>query len=319
MDFIEKLEKASKIHNNIKKNICNNFILNNSALDIVNYIENEISTSLPNEKNSGIAFPTGLSVNNVVAHYTPTKNDNFYITNNDVLKIDYGVHVDGYIIDSAFTFNNNNKFTNICKASEDAVNQVIKNIGVDSKFKDLSRIIEETVKSYEYEDKGVLKPVKIIENVYGHNIKQYSIHGGKFLYPTVQKDDTQIVDEDEIMAIEVFTSNGFGMSKLDYDVKNYSHYKLKNEFMDRNIPLFPIKKMNLISDFIKETYGTLPFCPRFINKTHEDITINNLQTLFKFNIIDSYPPLLECKDKSVSAQFEHTICVREKGVIDFNK
>ena len=78
--------------------------------------------------------------------------------------------------------NLNNKYDVLLDASKDAIESVIKNIGIDTKFKELSNIIEEVVSSYEYNDNGVLKPVKIIDNLYGHNIKQWNIHAGKFLF-----------------------------------------------------------------------------------------------------------------------------------------
>ena len=317
MDFIEKLKKASEIHNNIKKSLTKDFILNNTIIQIANHIENEISNRLKNEINNGIAFPTGINIDNVVAHYTPSNIDNYFINDNNIVKIDYGVHVDGYIIDSAFSINYNEKYKPILDSSETAIKNVIKNIGVDTKFQELSNIIEETVNSYEYEENGILKPVKIIDNVYGHNIKQYDIHGGKFLYPTFHEDDNQIVEEDELMAIEVFTSNGRGLTKLDNNFNNYSHYKLKKKFMERNIPLYPIKKLNIIGDLIKSEFKTLPFCPRFFKNI--DVSSSNMQSLFRMGLIDSYPPLLEYNNKSKSAQFEHTILVRESGIIDFNE
>lgn len=317
MDFIKKLENASVIHNNIKSLLTKDFLTNNSIFEIASFIENEISNNLNNEINNGIAFPTGINIDNVVAHYTPLNETNTFIQNNNIAKIDYGVHIDGYIIDSAFSVNYDEKYKSICEASEEAVLNVIKNIGVDARFKELSSIIEETVNSYEYEEDGVLKPVKIIDNVYGHNIKQYQIHGGKFLYPTVHEDDDQKVDDDEIMAIEVFTSNGSGSTKLDTNVKNYSHYKLKNDYEKRNIPLFTNKKLNNIGGIIKNKFSILPFCPRYFSNTK--VSVYDMQNLFNFKVVDSYPPLLECDLKSKSAQFEHTIVVREAGVIDFNK
>jgi|TARA_B110000285_G_C15082772_1_gene594432 methionyl aminopeptidase len=316
MDFVQKLEKAAEIHNNIKSTLNKEFLLNNTIIQIANHIEKEISNNLQNEINNGIAFPTGINIDNVVAHYTPSNKDNYFINDNNIVKIDYGVHVDGYIIDSAFSINYNEKYKSILDASESAIKNVIKNIGVDTKFQELSSIIEETVNSYEYEENGLLKPVKIINNVYGHNIKQFNIHGGKFLYPTVQKNDNQIVEEDDILAIEVFTSNGSGVTKLDHNLNNYSHYKLKPEFIERKIPLYPFKKLNIIGDLIKSDFKTLPFCSRFFKNI--DVSTSNMQNLFRLGLLDSHPPLLECNSKSKSAQFEHTILVRESGVKDFN-
>ena len=289
----------------------------------LNLIEDKIRELSPkNTINNGIAFPTGISLNNVAAHYTPTKNDSHTIKSNDVIKIDYGVHNDGYIIDSAFTINLNNEYEVLLNASKDAIESVIKNIGVDSRFQELSTIIEEVVSSYEYNDNGTLKPVKIIDNLYGHNIKQWNIHAGKFLYPRKKENDVQIVEDGEIMAIEVFTSNGDGITVMDENVHNFSHYNLKSEFMERPIPLFKNKKINILTNVIKDNFKTLPFCPRYINNNHKQYetyaSITSLQQLFSSGIINSYPPLVETDATSKIAQFEHTIYIGENSKIDFN-
>ena len=313
-ESMDCLQKASTIHFKVYKELTSDFLMNNNTYEIANHIENIIKENSNDQRANGIAFPTGININNVVAHYTPRSDEEYYIKADDIVKIDYGVHYDGYIIDSAFTFNFNNKYKPIMEASKESVKTIIKNIGVGSHFCDLSDIADEIVNSYEYEDKGVLKPVKLIENVYGHNIKRWNIHGGKFLYPTVQSDDTQKVEEDEIMAIEIFTSNGSGLVKLDRNIKNYSHYKLKPQYETQNIPLFPIKKMNMLADTIKEYFGTLPFCPRLLNI---NTSINELQYLFSNKIIDSHPPLIEINGTK-SAQFEHTILCTETKVIDYS-
>ena len=323
MEIIDKLKNAANIHNKTKEYIIPYVKENFDTFTLCNLIEDKIRELSPKDSlNNSIAFPTGISLNNVAAHYTPTKNSSHIIKTDDVIKIDYGVHNDGYIIDSAFTINLNNEYEVLLNASKDAIENVIKNVGVDTKFQELSSIIEEVVSSYEYNDNGVLKPVKIIDNLYGHNIKQWNIHAGKFLYPIKKENDDQIVEDGEIMAIEVFTSNGDGITVLDENVHNFSHYNLKPEFMERPIPLFQNKKLNLLTKVIKDNFKTLPFCPRFINnnrKQHETYaSITSLQQLFSSGIINSYPPLVETDSNSKIAQFEHTIYVSESSKIDFN-
>ena len=79
MDFVQKLEKAAEIHNNIKSTLNKEFLLNNTIIQIANHIEKEISNNLQNEINNGIAFPTGINIDNVVAHYTPSNKDNYFL------------------------------------------------------------------------------------------------------------------------------------------------------------------------------------------------------------------------------------------------
>lgn len=317
-DIVKNLQIAADIHNQTKEIVLNNITENTNINTLCDLIENNIieKNENLNQLNQGIAFPTGISINNVAAHYTPGKNENYCIKKSDVVKIDYGVHHNGYIIDSAFTVNLDNKYNILYEASKDAVLNVIKNVGVDSKFSELSKIIQETVNSYEIDD----KPVKIIDNLYGHNIKQWKIHGGKYLYPTVHQNDEQVVDDNEIMAVEVFTSNGDGVTMLDPFIQHYTHYNLKDNFLDERIPLFTNKRLNLLGILIKNNFKTLPFCPRFLNRknTKFNTTVSNLQELFINKVVNSYPPLIETNKNSKIAQFENTIFVSEEKKINFN-
>lgn len=56
------------------------------------------------EIKKGIAFPTCLSVNNCICHFSPTKNDTDYVLKaGDVVKVDLGAHIDGFIAVAAHT------------------------------------------------------------------------------------------------------------------------------------------------------------------------------------------------------------------------
>jgi methionyl aminopeptidase len=319
---IEDLKQAGEIHTSVKKYIYPLLYSGMKIIDICKLIETKIAEEVnkisSHQLNNGIAFPTGISINNVAAHYTPAFNDDTTIKNNDVIKIDYGVHINGNIIDSAFTINFSNEYSQLLDASHEAVKGIIKNIGVDSRFGELSKISQEIVESYEYND----TPLKVIDNLAGHNIKPWTIHAGKLLYGKLtnnpEYDDLKI-DDGEVMAIEVFVSNGNGTTILDMNPVNHSHYMLKNG--NENIPLFQNKKTNQLINDIKTNFNTLPFCPRFIdniNGTHRNYT-HNLHDLFNSGYINSYPPLLETNLKSKVAQFEHTIYVSETKKINFTE
>ena len=314
---LDKYIKAGEIHRKVRDYITPYLTNGIKYVDIVKIIENKISEEIDSlnkvnkqQINNGIAFPTGISVNNVAAHFTPSYKDKSILKNSDIMKIDYGVHIEGCIVDSAFTINLNEEYSEILQASREAVNGVIKNMGVDSRFGDLSAISHEIVESYEY--KG--EPLKVIDNLAGHNILPWKIHGGKLLFGKPQKNtdyEDLKVDDGEVMAIEIFVSNGNGTTQLGMNPLNYSHYMLKPEV--EKIPLFTTKKTNEVSKIITKHFKTLPFCPRFIdtiNKTHTNY-LPNLQELFRNGYINSYPPLLETDKNSKVAQFEHSIYVSE--------
>jgi len=311
---MDNYSNAGKIHSKVKNFIIPHLQPGIKYIDICKLIEHKIkqeTTLLAGQQlNNGIAFPTGISVNNVAAHYTPSFGHTEVLKESDVVKIDYGVHIDGCIVDSAFTINLDNKYNCLIDASKEAVNTIIKNIGVDSRFGDLSTIACEIVESYEYER----KPLKIIDNLAGHNILPWTIHGGKLLHgckTNNPKYDDLKIDDGDIMAIEFFVSNGNGTTILDTNPKNYSHYMLKDD--KQKLPLFKNKKTNQLAKTIQTHFKTLPFCPRFIdNVSSKHINYSySLQELFNGGILNSYPPLLETDTKSKVAQHEKTIYISE--------
>jgi methionyl aminopeptidase len=79
---------------------------------------------------AGLAFPTGCSLNNCAAHYTPNNGDNTILQRDDVCKIDFGTHINGRIIDCAWTVAFNPKYDELLKAVREATNtgiQVMEN------------------------------------------------------------------------------------------------------------------------------------------------------------------------------------------------
>ena len=191
MTNLENYKIAAEIHKNTQAYIKPLIKPNMTLLDICEKIEsnikkeylkldNNLHISNP-QYNNCIAFPTGICLNNIAAHYTPTLNDTTILKSGDVCKIDFGVHYNGCIIDSAFTVNLNNTYNSLLDSSREAVDKVIKNIGVDVKFNELSCIAKEVVESYEIEINGDTKPIKPIDNITGHNILPWKIHGGKLL------------------------------------------------------------------------------------------------------------------------------------------
>lgn len=87
--------------------------------------------------------------------------------------------------------------------------------------------VQEAMESYEVELEGKTKPVKAVRGITGHDIKQYSIHGGKYV-PFVKTADQTRMEEGEIFAIETFGSTGRGYIKdgvstlIRNPIKNYS-------------------------------------------------------------------------------------------------
>lgn len=143
------------------------------------------------------------------------------------MKIDFGTHINGRIIDTAFTVAFNPMYDNLLEAVKDATNTGIRQAGIDVRLGDLGALIQETMESYEVEIRGRTHQVKVCKNLNGHSIDPYKIHAGKTV-PCVKTNSTVKMQEGETYAIETFGSTGKGFVKEEGDC---SHY-----MMDLNLP-----------------------------------------------------------------------------------
>lgn len=115
---------------------------------------------IENGLESGLAFPTGCSLNHCAAHYTPNAGDPTVLQYDDVCKIDFGTHVNGRIIDCAFTLAYNPKYDKLLEAVRDATNTGIREAGIDVRLCDIGEAIQEVMESYELELDGKVYPSK---------------------------------------------------------------------------------------------------------------------------------------------------------------
>lgn len=112
--------KSGKIAREVREWIRGNVRAGSGILDVAERVEAEIV-----RKGGQPAFPTGIGVNEVTAHYTPQEDEVGVIKEGDVVKIDYGVHIDGYIADTAITITENPKYQSLLDATEKALQAAI--------------------------------------------------------------------------------------------------------------------------------------------------------------------------------------------------
>jgi len=250
----------------------------------------------------GMGFPTGVSINNCAAHYTPNAGNKMVLHKEDVMKVDFGVHFNGRIVDSAFTMTFDPVYDNLLAAVKDATNTGVREAGIDVRMSDIGAAIQETMESYEVEIAGTTFQVKPIRNLNGHNINQFQIHGGKSV-PIVKGGDQTKMEEGEVFAIETFGSTGKGYVRGDLEV---SHYARRADAPNISLRLASAKN---ILNVINKNFGTLPFCRRYLDRLGQDKYLLGLNNLVTSGIVESYPPLCDIKG-SYTAQFEHTILLR---------
>jgi methionyl aminopeptidase len=237
----------------------------------------------------------------------------------ELLQVDFGVQIDGRIIDSAWTVYFNPKYDNLVTAVREATDTGLRHAGVDARLCDLGEAIQETMESYEVEIDGKTYPVKSIRNLNGHSIAQYNIHGGKTI-PIVKGgcEESIVMEEGEIFAIETFGSTGRGYVVEDLEC---SHYMKR--FDAPHVALRMQSSKKLLAH-INKTFGTLAFCRRWLDRPdggsafvngqngRQDKYMGALKNLCDVGIVQPYPPLCDVRG-CYTAQYEHTIMIRPTG------
>ncbi|KAI8363123.1 peptidase M24, structural domain-containing protein [Mortierella sp. GBAus27b] len=302
-DQYNEVRRAAEVHRQVRQYARRNIKPGMSMIDICEMIENGTRALVEaNGFESGIGFPTGCSLNHCAAHYTPNAGDKTVLQYEDVCKIDFGVHVNGRIIDSAFTLTFDPVYDNLLAAVKDATNTGIREAGIDVRLCDVGAAIQEVMESYEVEIGGKTYQVKPIRNLNGHSIDPYKIHGGKSV-PIVKGGDQTKMEEGEYFAIETFGSTGRGYVHEDMECSHYARiYDVKH------VPLRLPRAKTLLNTINKE-FGTLPFCRRYLDRVGEQKYIVALRNLVEAGIVDEYPPLVDTKG-SFTAQYEHTIVLK---------
>jgi len=297
------IREAAEVHRQVRKDAQLFIKPGMSMVEICQRIEAGTTALVQsNGLERGFGFPTGCSLNHVAAHYTPNYGDKTVLSADDVMKIDFGVQINGNIIDSAFTMTFNDKYDALLEAVKDATNTGIREAGIDSRLGEIGAAIQEAMESYEITLDGKTYPIKSIRNLNGHSIGLYQIHAGKSV-PIVKGGDMTKMEEGEVYAIETFGSTGKGWVNEDMECSHYMKV-----FDAPYVPL-KLKKSNELLRHIETHFGTLAFCRRWLEDTGESKYLMALKNLCDVGLVRAYPPLCDIKG-SFTAQYEHTIILR---------
>ncbi|KAI0452110.1 peptidase M24, structural domain-containing protein [Xylaria acuta] len=308
-DFLSDYRQAAETHRQVRQWAQRNIKPGQALTEIAEGIEDSVRRLVGHDGlaegdaiKAGMGFPTGLNLDHIAAHYSPNAGNKMVLQQNNVMKVDIGVHINGRIVDSAFTMAFDPMYDNLLAAVKDATNTGVKEAGIDVRLGELGERIQEAMESYECEINGTTYPVKSIRNLSGHTILPYSIHGTKSV-PIVKSADTTKMEEGDIFAIETFGSTGNGYV---HDQGEVSHYALKSDAPKVDLRLTSAKSL---LNVIKKNFSTIPFCRRYLDRLGQDKYLLGLTNLVQSGVVEDYPPLVD-KKGSYSAQFEHTILLR---------
>ncbi len=287
---LESYKKAGKINSQVREEVLKTIKPGMKILDLAEFIEKKIE-----ELGGKPAFPVNIGINDITAHYTPSSNDQTEIKPGDVVKIDVGVQIDGYVSDHAYTYCSEKN--GMVKVAEEALEAGIKVIKPGVRVTEISKAINEVV-----EKAGL----GVVINLTGHGLDQYVIHGPPKI-PNVDHDSGDILDEGMVVALEPFVLESNGTVKDSEPVEIFS-------FMQpRPVRL---QEARQIMELSADEYNGMPFCKRWIIKKgfspfKTSFAIKQLETV---EALRGYPVLRENRGKPV-AQAEHTVIVGNPSIV----
>lgn len=283
-EIIGKYVTAGKILSQVRSEARDRIKVGVSLLEIAEFVENR-AIELGAD---GSAFPCNISRNDEAAHATPLAGETT-VFGEDVIKLDIGVHVDGYIADSAITIDLSGDYTDLVKASEAGLEAAIDTVKAGVNTADIGAAIEDAIVSHGF------KPVG---NLTGHGLARYIPHAHPSI-PNRRVGKGVELKAGDFIAIEPFATDGVG-KVVDGSLTEIF------QFIGKKPVRLPAARV-LMKEL--EQYQTLPFAKRWLKSPRLDFALMQLE---RSGIVHSYPVLKEVGGGMVS-QTEHTVIVTKDG------
>jgi methionyl aminopeptidase len=286
-DVRESLLRAGRISREVRERAV--ALVNEGALllDVA-----EEAEDLMRKRGAKPAFPTCISIDHIAAHYSPTHDDTTRFRHGNVVKLDLGAQLDGWIADTAVTVEvGTRNWTELVRASELALQTAIEAVHAGVSTRAIGEGIQRAIESHGY------RPVR---NLTGHTIERYLLHAGKSVPNIPHGHD--VLGEGEVVAIEPFASSGAGQVDGRRTGNIYRVVRTK-----------PLKQPEL-NDYLvllSNEFKTLPFAERWAYRL-EPRTPALLNALLRTGSVMTYPALLDL-DGGIVAQTEHTMIVQKSG------
>lgn len=240
------------------------------------------------------AFPLQISRNHIAAHYCAFLGDTTAAEENDLIKVDCGVHVDGFVADTAISvdLSRDGRHAHLLAASREALEAAIRVAGPGVEVAEIGREVERAIRRHD------LNPVR---NLTGHGVGRWIIHRAPQI-PNVPSGSGKL-QADTCVAIEPFATDGGGMVREKGD----PHVFMAKRNLKKPKGVDP-KVLEAIEEFGGLPFGSRCLLARFPYAPVAQ-TINGLAAA---NQLVAYPPLVERAGAYV-AQFEHTLYISEDG------
>ena len=290
-EALEKFRLSGKILRQTREEMRHFVKENMLIIDVCEKAENTIR-----KKGGTPAFPCNVSINEVAAHYTSPPDDKRKIPEKAVVKVDIGVHVDGYVTDTAFTACFNPEYSKMVDAAEYALETALEIIHGDLSVTKIGSQIEKAIRN---------RGFKPISNLTGHSVGRYLIHAGTSI-PNVSQLSFAKLKEDGVYAIEPFVTTLEAAGRVEDSPETTIYRFVKTKKIKS-----PHAKS--LSKYIEANFKTLPFAERWLKNVVPKAKHNEaFRELVTSKSIMGYPVFVEASGKTVT-QAEHTVFIKGDG------
>lgn len=280
---LENYRRAGDILARVRETASSMIEVGVSILEVANFVE-EKTRELGGEP----AFPCNISRDRVAAHDTPRPQDES-VFGEEMVKLDIGVHVEGYIADAAVTVDLGGH-PDLVEASKAGLAAAIELVEPGVSTADLGAAIEEAIRGYGYNS---------VANLTGHGLGRYQAHGEPSV-PNRSIEKGVTLSSGDVIAIEPFATDGVGRIS---EAPQAEIFSLVAKRPVRAPPARALLKL------VQENYSTLPFARRWLSGDRIDYALTQL---LRAGVLHRYPLLWEVEGTLVS-QAEHTVIVMENG------
>jgi len=257
-------------------------------------------------KDKGVAFPMCISVNHVCGHNSPNADDDQTLEEGDVVKLDCGVHIDGFIAVAANTIVVANPEEPVTGPKANVIHAVA--VAAEAALATIQPGCTNTALTAIFERTAAAFGVNVVEGVLSHQMKRHVIDGNKVVISKEtpeQKVDEELIELNDVMAIDIIMSTGEGKPREVDELKTtiYKHQ------VDQTYHL----KMKAAREVFSQVTGDHPTLPFTLRQYDGSRTRLGMKECINHDLFSSYP-VLEEKPGDFVAQAKFTVLVTEEGV-----
>ena len=288
----EQYRKSGAVIKEVKPLVENAVRPGAGYLEVCDLVRREVEA-----RGGRLAFPTGIGVNQVTAHYAPQEGDKSVFAEEDLVKVDFGVHVDGYVADTSVTVTLNPEFNLLLEATQRALDAAIATARREWRTGEIGRAIHREAARFGF---------KTIENLTGHTLDRYTVHAGKSI-PNLYMPHMQDLKKGDVFAIEPFLTLGDAAGYV-VDAPGQTIFSIVARRKTGSAEL------DAFAESVWAERKTLPFTPRwYVGEFGKEKVVDMVEKLVSKRVLRAYPTLVEASGHPV-AQFEHTMALDEGGL-----